>query len=801
MENPENSFEIKLKFDLRWVYLPGFFLIFLLSFFPVVVPTWSPQIEWGKTIFFRIIFSILLFVFVSHLIFKKNEFSEIKQKIKLVSLPFWLLISFLGINLLATIFSLDPNFSLWGNPDRSGGFLNLAFYILFSIFAFLVIPKNDWRKIWNFAILVGVIVSVIAIIQRIGLFDFYLIPFLDKPVSTLGNSILLATYLLLLTFISLVFGIKEKNRYIKIFYFIAFFLFLSVSILLTQSRGAVSGLIIGFLWLFFGYRFPKKSGRIKIYAAAFLVLVIFLMFGLKIYMDSHLYVYKKIPPIISHSLDRTLSIFEGTKIMTSRISAWKVSLEALKDHPILGYGPENFMIGFDKHYDPALPIIGVTSRNQEMVQWWDRAHNFLLDIPITTGIPALIIYLSLFVTLFWKLEKIKRKTPQNTLICHGIQATFIGYLGAIFFSFDTFETFLISFLFIAYSLYFISESNSKISNNPHSVEELNTEDLSLYRKIGRFVLVPTLFILLISFIWSFNLKPFKINKELFSAFHLSESKECNEALKMTEIFNSKTIISNYIKQRYATNVLFPCLDKTREQPANVILLAVQILKKNTDEHPVYLQNWILLAEYTNILIEEKNKLTDNVFVNTPEMEKLKNETNYYFEKAHLLSPKRQIVLKEWAKTEMITEEYQKAEEKIKECIDLNQTDSAWYWYMALNRGYQKDYEGLKKFSALAGEKGYNIESADSLQQLINMYIRNNNYNGLAEVYPKLISLTADPSEKAQLHASLASVYKDLGEKEKAKYTALKILELIPLIPKEKQEGARKDVEDFLKTLQ
>ena len=76
-------------------------------------------------------------------------------------------------------------------------------------------------------------------------------------------------------------------------------------------------------------------------------------------------------------------------IEDARIAAWQVGLKSIFQKPIFGYGPENFFIAFDKFYDPKIPNIGD--------EWWDRQHNAFLEMEITEGIPALIIYFSLFV--------------------------------------------------------------------------------------------------------------------------------------------------------------------------------------------------------------------------------------------------------------------------------------------------------------------------------------------------------------------------------------------------------------------
>ena len=163
MENKDaKSFNFSQN-SLYWVYLVGFFLIIVQIL--NIIPPWFTPTDWGKAICFRIILSVLIFLFIYQIIYKKISFDAIKFEIKSVSLPLYLLFSFLGVYLLATIFSLNPNFSLWGNPFRSGGFVNLAFYVIFSVLLFLIIKDKDWQKIWDFSIFIGILVSVVAILQ------------------------------------------------------------------------------------------------------------------------------------------------------------------------------------------------------------------------------------------------------------------------------------------------------------------------------------------------------------------------------------------------------------------------------------------------------------------------------------------------------------------------------------------------------------------------------------------------------------------------------------------------------------
>ena len=185
----------------------------------------------------------------------------------------------------------------------------------------------------------------------------------------------------------------------------------------------------------------------------------------------------------------------------------------------------------------------------------------------------------------------------------------------------------------------------------------------------------------------------------------------------------------------------------------------------------------MLGQYTNILIESGEK-------------NLKVEANSYFEKANQLSPKRQEVFTEWIKTDLLTGEYQKAKEKAEKCIELNEKLADCYWLLGLAQAYLGNLDESDYYILAAGERGYPTQSKESLLQLTKVYIEIENYPGLVKIYSDLISL--EPNNP-QYHASLAVVYQKLGEINKAKKEALKVLELQP----ENKEA----VEEFLEGLE
>ncbi len=726
-----------LKF--RWLYLVGFFIILALPLLNLQ-PWFSPP-DWGKTIVFRIILSILILIFLREVLSKKqfaiNPFEKLRAS---TSLPFWLLLSLFGIFFLATIFSQNMHFSLWGNPYRSGGFVNFAFYIIFAILTFLILRKEDWKKIWNFNIVIGILVSTIAIFQQFGIFSNIFIPAATEISSTIGGPIFLGIYLLLLIFLTLSFGLKEKNLKKKIFYFISLFIFIFV-ILLTGSQAAYLGLVFGLFYFLFFY--PKKIVLFKILGGVLIILGLFGVYFLKTHPDLSLRKNYIIQNIVQWKID------------LSRISSWKISLKALKDKPLLGYGPENYPIAFDKFYDPSLP--GLSS------SWWDRAHNFIFDIGVTAGIPALIIYLSLFGVLFFRLQKKKRKRS-NPIICHGIQATFLAYLAANFFSFDTFSSYLISFLFISFSLALISE-------------DIPEKNFSFNIK-GKDLIISLLLFGSIWLIWSFNIRPLQINKEIKIARYQAKNGDYQGALnRMETLLGSHTFLDHYLRLNYI-DIINECLEKSSE-PVQELLAqkAIKILKENVKIRPLYTRNWLLLGNYTNVLIEKGRR-------------DFKTEANYYFEKANELSPKRQEVFIGWLKTDFLTGDYSKAKEKAQKCINLDPGSMECWWLIGLSNIYLDKIEEAQKNIETASRLGYSVNAEFSLLQLVNVYTDVKNHQELLKIYPKLI---AKRSNNPQYHASLAVVYKELGDFENAKKEALIALELMP--------EAKEQIEEFLKGLE
>lgn len=732
---------------LTWLYRMGFFIILALPI--LVLPNWFSPSDFGKTIVFRSILAVLLALFTYQILFQGQQLqlSAIKKN-KLA----WALGILMVVFLLATLFSQDRYFSLWGSPYRSGGVVTLCFYIIFAILAFLTLKKEDWNKILIFSIGVGAAVCLVALIQFYGLFSSLFVSVPGRPPSTIGNPILLGIYLVLLFFVALSLFIKENNKKIKVFYAAALLLFLVV-IVITGSRAAYVGFTLGLMY--FGIFYPKKNKPLKIAAVSLLAAMV-----LAIYLanTNALPSFLKENKIAQQVIPR-LSL--KTVLDDPRFSAWRVGWRALQEKPILGWGPENFNIGFDKHYDPSLPYI-----SKEWGGWWDRAHNMLLETAVTLGIPGFLVYMAFFGYLFWRLQRIKYALEDKRLIVHGLQATFIAYFAAVFFFFDSFATYLILFLLVGYSLHLT-----------HSVE-VETHEIHLP---GKKLVFTFLCLGLAVFLWQYNLLPLYVNAKINKADALVQARQCDMAfLMMDNAFSKGTFLQAYTGTVYVDHIK-TCLNIHPEKRSAYIEKGYEVSQKSIVSRPRYSRLLISGGSFAGA--------KGSASIKSAEKSNLFQEALSYFQRAQTLAPNHQEVFIEWSKLGLATGDYRLAEEKANACVTKEENLGECYWIRGLAKIYLQQIVEAKKDIAIAEEKNFSPRSAILLHQLANAYASIENYQELSLVYEKLIGGWPHVPE---YHSSLAFAYAKMGQYAKARKEALIFLELMP--------EAETEVNAFLKTL-
>ena len=768
--------------NFRWLYSTGFFIILAL---PVLtIPPYFFPADWGKSIVFRSIMAIVLFLFIFQILFIKKDLNipDLKKNLILQTLS-----AIFIVFLLATIFSTDPYFSLWGNPYRGGGFVTFAFYFVFAVLSFILFKKPfdssaqggqevstdstnslqageaNWNKALNFSIIIGVIVSLIGVAQFNGLFNLSIT---ERPPSTMGNPIILAIYILFLFFITISFAVKEDTLWKKILYALSLALFAYV-ILITGARAVYFGVAVGILYFFLFY--PKKNIAFKIIPFALLVAGLLFIF----YVNNTL----SLPKIFEENkILKSITYRFSTDLLSTdpRFGSWQVSLEAVKSKPVLGHGPENFSVGFDKHYNPSIPYLDIKE-----VGWWDRAHNVLLDVATSAGIPALIAYLALFIALFWQLQEVKdadlhkSKTDLHrySIMAHGVQATLLAYFAANFFSFDTFSTYLIFFLLIGYTLHLTTTNLTA---------EVKQKNIGKGIKFKKFIMSAAL-VFLIIFLWQYNLVPFLINGQINKASDLAKQKKCDQALSiMDNALIKHSFLDSYARMEYV-EFTKECLKSYPEKNIDYIKKDLELIKEAVKIQPLYTRYWIFLGSGTTTLAKQETNLETK--------KNLLVLANNYFNKALQLAPKHQEILIGQAKMALVAEDYEGTKNYSEKCVALNSDLGDCYFYLALLNIYLKDEKSTQKNLEAAFSRRYDINSKESLDQLADAYGYISDYKNLVPIFSKLITINPNV---AQYHSSLAFFYRELGQYADAKQEALKVLQLSP--------ESKPNVDAFLKTL-
>ncbi len=732
------------------IYKLGIAIILLL---PAVSHTafFSPP-PFGQTIVFKIIFSILLFLFCYQSFFsrRKDIYKRILGRLKAKkNLLFYLPAILLGVLTVATIFSKDPLFSVFGDPERGGGFLNFGMMILFSYLLILLLNKKEWKYVWNTSFIVGAGVAVFGIIQWAGIFER--VTSSSRPFSTLGNPTVLALYLLLLLFPLIAFFVREKNKTIKWLYLSGILLF-SFVIILTYTRASLLGMFVGLIYLFLFY--PQKGKVLFSLRIATLILIViassFVYFS---NTDSK-------PTVIEENkvlsgLSNRLTIDRAVR--DPRVGGFLIGWEAIKERPLLGYGPENFAIAFNQHYHPGMPYI---SRD---IPWWDKAHNLLIEMWIWGGILAVTTVLLLFGLLFKFLHK--ERNPEN----HILQAGLIAFFVANMFTIDLFTVYLLFFVLCGY---IISKSikEEEFSSKQEKKEVNKRERISKYKTPFVVISVP----LLIIFVYSFNILPLLANKNIQQAKAYQTGDNCPLALEaVNRATQYSTVIDSYI-HRFEALIKERCLEMDRESAEEIH----SVLNKIREKRPMHVQSLNNLASFiiNNLKYFEEDEKQEMILEAKEVLEEIKE-----------ISPNRYEIHLQEARIHVNSGDYQSAYQSADTCVLIRRDENCLFFRAVAGAALNKDT--VEDDLIAAEEREFDVKETSSINTLINAYAEAENYEQIIPLYKELIEMHPD---NLQYYSSIATTYRELGDYKNAKEYALKILEIEP--------DAAMLVHDFLETL-
>ena len=196
---------------------------------------------------------------------------------------------------------------------------------------------------------------------------------------------------------------------------------------LSVTRGAVAGLVGGVMAVATGYAI---WGRVRQLRLASLVLVgSVLALALVVVMVRDTAGFERIAKS-NPLLHRVFILFQGDVSLEGRIDSAAVGLKGFAARPLLGWGPENFTIAYDRYVTQEIVAAAVTS--------FDQAHNKPIEELTTKGIMGLLVYMGLWLYMAAVVARTaKHQEAQDQLFTLFAGGALAGYFVQNLFLFDT----------------------------------------------------------------------------------------------------------------------------------------------------------------------------------------------------------------------------------------------------------------------------------------------------------------------------------------------------------------------------
>jgi O-antigen ligase len=292
---------------------------------------------------------------------------------RIVVVPSLMLVAWWAIT---TVFAVDPWVAVYGMRGRYHGLITESIFVgIFLVLASVQADRREWHGFVTMLIVILVPAAGYAAAQHLGLDPFVWAN--PRPGSTIGHPISLAALLNLAIPFIVAFLLTTQDRKARWMWcaLLAMFLFASAG---TLSRGqwlaamVASGVVMAAA---IGERIMTRR-PLTVWIAALVWLA-----AVAILWDST-WIAR-----VSGRLGQVAALGADTSL-ASRFVYYDAALRMLLDHPFLGVGLENYAVLFP-YYRPIEGGVVPPDATPTMV------HNGYLQAAASTGVPGLLVYLTL----------------------------------------------------------------------------------------------------------------------------------------------------------------------------------------------------------------------------------------------------------------------------------------------------------------------------------------------------------------------------------------------------------------------
>jgi O-antigen ligase len=296
--------------------------------------------------------------------------------------------AFITLTAIATLTSVDPAHSLVGERLQYQGLISAAMYVLVFAGAVVALTTIGRFRILALAVLASsTIAAAYAIAQWFEIDLIWDVLYKDRVFSTVGQANALATTVAAGAIMALgLLPVAGRARQVGIGGSVVLCV---VGLVLTFSRGGYVAFLLGLGVA--GLVLLPEMGRVvdrrrvgrALVAAAAAVLII----GLSAVA------WRPAGDLVERVAARTASIVDAAEGSNrAHLDLWTVGLVIAMDHPLLGTGPDTYVIVFPEYRDDVLS----EESAEKMARFRPESpHNVYLAIASGAGFPALIAFVLL----------------------------------------------------------------------------------------------------------------------------------------------------------------------------------------------------------------------------------------------------------------------------------------------------------------------------------------------------------------------------------------------------------------------
>lgn len=537
----------------RWVALGALFLVPLTPL--IVVNSYFFPFITGKAFYFRILIEVAVAAWAVLALLDK----EYRPRFSLIGAA---VVAFVLWMFVADLFAVNVAKAFWSNFERMEGWVLLIHLLGFFFAASAILRvERKWRAWFLASLGVAIIVSAHGVLQQMGVMQIH--QGSTRIDSSFGNSAYFAIYLLFNTFIAGWLALTEKRPWLK-WSLIAFAAIESVLIILTETRGTVLGLVGGLALA--AFLTALTAGKQARRAAAGALALIILLSG-SFYLARHSAFVQG-----NDALQRiaSISLADGQ----TRFTIWHMAFEGVLERPIFGWGQEGFNYVFNKFYEPSL---------YQQEPWFDRAHNAFIDWLTEGGVPAFLLYLSLFgsaLWLLWKSSELSR--PERILLT----AALAGYAVHNLFVFDNLYSYVYFFAILA----LIDSQVARPIEGLERAPVLGAADGATYA-------LPIAAVAALALIWFVNIPGMQDAAELIVAISPSPAGVSANIATFEDLVQHPAFAAQEIREQlvaFAATVA-QSSTATNAEKQQITALAISEMKKQVDAYPLDARERLQLA--------------------------------------------------------------------------------------------------------------------------------------------------------------------------------------------------------------